>query len=88
VTALTDLYLRTYPALMDAVWALRHAGRAVSDPLLMDPAAHGYVDSPRRLLVVGQETFGWGEDFQPGLEAAAGGVRLAASGERSQNGLA
>jgi hypothetical protein len=38
----------------------------------MDPSAHGYLDSPRRLLVVGQETFGWGEDFKPDLDASAG----------------
>ena len=54
---LRTLYLDRLRYLGEAV----HGVSGLSHPLLIDPEAHRYSAASRRLMVVGQETFGWGD---------------------------
>jgi hypothetical protein len=52
------VYEQAWPALVAALADI-DPGRNLSQPLLLDLDAHGYLSAPTRLLVVGQQTNGW-----------------------------
>jgi hypothetical protein len=76
---LVGCYAKALPRLCESLRAIL-GGRKVSSPHLVDLDAHGYWDSPRRLMILGQQTHGWQDPWDgtpsPGLaEALCKGYR-------------
>ncbi|HOI54498.1 MAG TPA: hypothetical protein PLP01_04570 [Phycisphaerae bacterium] len=58
-TELRRLYENAWPSLREVLGPIAEA-RKLSNPLLLDPEAHAYQQSPVRWMAVGRETNGWG----------------------------
>jgi hypothetical protein len=72
---LTETYRKRWPALIEGLGAFS-TRRKISRPFLMNLDAHEYAAAQVKLMVVGQQTYGWGEDIPRKALATDGIDRL------------